>query len=127
MNNVVNNGLILGGINTLIFFAIYIIDIALIADWKVMGVLFVVGLALNFFFAFQLRAAAGGFMIFKQAFLSIFGMLAIAGIVTLLFRVVLHNVIDTSIPEQMREISIEQVEAVFETMGLTDQEAIDKA
>ena len=84
-------------------------------------------LALNFFFAFQLRAAAGGFMVFKQAFVSIFVMLAISGVVALLFRVVLYNVIDTSIPEQMREISIEQVEAVFETMGLTDQEAIDKA
>ena len=127
MNNVVKNGLILGGINILFLFGIYIIDISMITSWKVIGVSFVVSIALNVFFALQLRKDAGGFMLFKQAFVSIFVMLAISSVLTLSSKVLLYNVIDTSIPEQIKQASIEQIESMFEAMGVNDQEVINAA
>lgn len=126
-NNAVKNGLILGGINILILFLIYIVDITMIADWKVGGLWFLFSLGLNFAFAFQLRKDAGGFMVFKQAFISIFVMLAVATVLSLVFKILLYNVIDTGIPEQIREASITQIESIFEAMGVDDDEAMSEA
>lgn len=126
-SNAIKNGLILGAIGTAIFFIIYVIDITLLSDWKVSIPWLVLSVVLYFVFAFQMRKDEGGFMTFKKAFISTFVMIMVAGVFSLAFRVVLYEVIDPEIPEQLKQATIEQVEIMYESMGVSESPATIQA
>jgi hypothetical protein len=122
MNNVVKNGLILGGLSTVFLFVVYMVDITTLGNKEVIIPSLIISIGLYFFFAFQMRKEQGGFMTFKQAFMAVFMMLMVAGVVSTTFKTLLYNVIDTEIAEDVKRSTIEQTESIYESFGIADKE-----
>src|SRR5678809_843309 len=70
----------------------------------------------------QFRKSVGGYMTLKEGFMVTFFTLAIAGLITTTFTIILYNVVDKEYPQQLAEKSIQKTSEMMERFGATEEE-----
>ncbi len=118
-------GVILGVISVLITLVIYITDISLLTSGWVNTAIIIISIGLVFYASIDYRKQLGGFMTFGQAFLHCFVVLAISGLIALLFRYLLFNVIDPEAASVMAEAQMEATMKTMESLGGANGEMMD--
>ena len=70
----------------------------------------------------QFRKKSGGYMTLKDGFIVTFFTLALAGLITTVFTIVLYNFIDKEYPQLLAEKSIEKTVSVMESFGASESD-----
>ncbi|KOF02714.1 hypothetical protein OB69_10385 [Roseivirga seohaensis subsp. aquiponti] len=119
-------GLVIGAITGTLSILMYVMDESLLASGMVslfMLVIIIVALIIG---GLKIRKAIGGFWSFGQAFKGIALMGFIAVLVSTLFQIVLHQVIDPDLGYRLTEITMKTTEDMLRKFGAT-QADIDNA
>ena len=94
------------------------------------GLFLVLAIVYPVYAVIQFRKQNGNEMTFKQGFLVCFFTLAIAGLITLVFGILLYNVIDPDYPKVMAEKINERTYTMMQNFGLPEdkiQEEMEKS
>jgi hypothetical protein len=98
---------------------LYAIDYTLLANWKMIFLLFVF-LGLVIFAGINYRNQTGGFLTYGKAFQHGFTVFAVLGIITTFFTVILYTVIDPELPAKLVDVSIENAQKMLEGFGMPE-------
>lgn len=125
-SHILKYGLIIGAIGLIWMFGIYAIDLYLMLNMGLnfVPMLFYIGIVT--YAGFELRKAYGGFLSFKDAFVSTFLIFIVAAVISTLGTVLLYTVIDPSLPGTLAEAQMEKMAGMFSRMGMS-QDKIDEA
>lgn len=110
-------GVILGVIGILLTLILYIVDISLLTSGWVGGLSLLLSIVVVFYASIDYRKQLGGFMTFGQAFLHAFVLLAISGLLGVLFQYLLFNVIDPEAATILAEAQLESTMKAMEAFG----------
>jgi hypothetical protein len=125
VSHAIRHGAIMAIISIIITLLFYAIDYALLADWKI-GILFLlIFLGYVIYAGINYRNSIGGFLSYGKAFQHGFLVLASAGLISILFQMLLYNVIDPDMPQKLADITVENTEKMMAGFG-APQDAIDK-
>ena len=124
--NAIKWGLILGAVSVVLTIILYAIDYSMLADWKTGISMIVIFLGITIYAGINYRNEIGGFMPYGKAFQHGFLVLAICGIVSTVFMILMYTVIDTELPQKLTDASMEKAEAMMENFGISG-DAMDKA
>ena len=121
-------GIIYALIQIIITVASYMAGVDFIASNMILfGVLMLLlTVAFTIFSIIQFRKSAGGYMTLKEGFMVTFFTLAVGGLITTIFTIILYNFIDKEYPQQLAEKSIQKTAELMESFGAS-QEDIEKA
>ncbi|MBL0103933.1 MAG: DUF4199 domain-containing protein [Bacteroidetes bacterium] len=123
---VIRHGLIVGFVQTILYYLIYFLDQASLVDW-IVGMLFLLLIiAYPIVVSVRYRKANEGFLPFKDAFYMVFGITFIRSLVVLAFTLLLFFVIDTELGAHMKEMVLQKTSAMMEKFN-TPQEAREDA
>ncbi len=117
-------GAIVGGVSIAITIVLYVIDYALLADWKML-LLLVLFLGLVIYAGINYRNQAEEFP-YGKAFQHAFLVFAVSGIISTIFMILLYTVIDPELPSKLTEVSIENARQMMENFSLPEDK-IDEA
>lgn len=120
------HGVILGIISIALTLVFYVIDYALLADWKVGLISFAIFLGYGIYSGIGYRNEIGGFMPFGKAFQHGFLVFAISALISTVFNILLYTVIDPELPGKITEVAVQNAEAMMEGFGLSG-DALDEA
>ena len=123
---VLKAGLIVSGVSILLTMIVYIVDLELMVSGWFGFFAFALSMGLVIYFGISYRNAIGGYISYKNSLIFTFLVLLISYVVGSIFNLLLYNVIDPSLPEVMKELTIENTVPMLESFG-TPQEAIDEA
>jgi len=116
--NAIKWGLIMGAVSIVLTITFYAVDYSMLADWK-FGILFIlIFIGLTIYAGINYRNQIGGFMPYGKAFQHGFVMMAVCGIVSTIFMILLYTVIDPELPQKLIDASIEKAEAMMESFGV---------
>lgn len=123
-------GFLVGMVGIILLLLAYILDPALLVNWKFsLGSLITV-VALSVYFVKKYRnEERDGFLEFKEAFFMGFILLLVANLTSASFQILLYNVIDPEVAEIVIDQTLESTEVLMRSMGLNDEqidEALDK-
>lgn len=113
-------GLIMGGISIALTVVLYAIDYTMLADWKTGIFILLLMLGLTIYSGINYRNQIGGFIPYGKAFQHGFIFLAITGIVSTLFMILLYTVIDPDLPSKLIDVSMEKAQAMMESFGMPE-------
>jgi hypothetical protein len=119
-------GLILGFANIAIYLLIYIIDRQLLVSGWIGAFVLLVNVVLMIWPVKNYKNIQGGVITFRDAFLVCFITLAGASLLSSVFNFVLYNIIDPTLPEFIKEKTIETTVSLMEKFN-APQEELDKA
>jgi hypothetical protein len=119
-------GLIFGGASIALTAISYAVDYAILADWKFGILVLVFLLGATIYAGINYRNQVGGFLAYGKAFQHGFILLAIAGIITTMFNLLLYTVIDSELPAKLTEITIENTRKMMEGFGMPEDK-LDEA
>lgn len=125
INHAVKYGVILGGVSITLVIILYVVDFSLMAGFKFLGLMLVVGLGMVIYAGINYRNEIGGFMPYGKAFLHGLAVLAISGIISTLFNIVLYTVVDTELAQKMTDVVIQNTEEMMAGFG-APQSTIDQ-
>lgn len=111
------SGAIAGALLVIINIVIYLIDPLLLANWWLGLAFFPVLFVMIVVIGLRVRAKEGGYMTFGNAFKVTFIAGMIAGLISTLWAVLLHNVVDPGLGEVLMEETLERVTAMMEGFG----------
>ena len=74
----------------------------------------------------QFRKSNAGYLTLKEGFMVTFFTLAIGGLITTVFTIILYNYIDTEYPQLLAEKSIQKTAEMMESFGASEED-IEKA
>lgn len=120
-------GLILGFVTIIINLVIYLIDITLMAESFLIGfIMLAVSIGILIYSGIDFRKQSGGFLSFGKAFQHAFFALIVSGLLLLIFRYLLFNVIDPEATEILIRSAMEKSAEMMETFGAqTSAEMMD--
>jgi len=118
-------GVILGVVGIIFTLSLYLVDITLLTQSWVGIVSIIISIALVFYASIDYRKQLGGFMTFGQAFLHCFVVLAISGLIGVIFQYLLFNVIDPDAAKVMAEAQMEATMQAMEAFGGANAEMMD--
>lgn len=119
-------GLIIGAINVILTLLIYLVDVTLMAEIWLAFVFLFLNIGLVIYAGINFRNTGDGFLSFKKAFGYSFLVLAITGLIGVLFRYLLFNFIDPDATQILVEASMDKTEAMLESFGL-DEDQIEQS
>ncbi|HLO74722.1 MAG TPA: DUF4199 domain-containing protein [Flavobacterium sp.] len=115
--NGINFGIITGVISVLITSAIYIIDLELMTKWwlglSILGLYIVIGCIL----LVKTKKALGGYMSFKEGFTTYFISAVIGIAISVIFNILLYNVIDPEAAIRLKELTLESTVEMMKKFG----------
>jgi len=127
MNHDLKYGLILGIISVVISASIITIDYTLVASaWWVGLISFIITITVLLIAGFQLRKNQEGILPFKEAFLSTWLIVVIAGAISTAYSMLQYNVLTPELPAQLQETMVNQTASMLQGIG-ADDETIDQA
>lgn len=112
------SGLYVGIINALLTIILYVVDPTILANFGVGFGIILLNFVLVIVFGIQYRKEVGGYLSFGQAFLHGFLTFAVAGLIGILFNVLLYTVIDPDLPEVIAAAAMENTAEMLEGMGM---------
>lgn len=122
MNHDLKYGLILGIFSIVISAAIIMIDYTLLASaWWIGFLNFAVTIGILVYAGYELRADNDGLLSFKDAFLSTWLIIVIAGALSTIYSIIQYHVLTPELPAQIQESIINQSAAMMERFGADDQ------
>ncbi len=119
-------GLIVGAISIALTCVLYAVDYAMLANWKTGIIMFVLFIGLAIYAGINYRNETGGFMAYGKAFQHGFILMAISGLISTAFTVVLYTVIDPELPAKLTDVAIENAEKMMQGFGMPEDQ-LDKA
>ena len=118
-------GLFVAGFQIAVTLILYILGPEMMANtWAGIST-FVISLGILVYGVIDYRKQNGGFLEFKEAFKLGFLVLMVAAILGVLFNGLLYTVIDPGLPEQLKEIAIENTVRMMEKFGSTEADIDD--
>lgn len=124
--NAIRWGLIMGGVSIALTAILYAVDYTILANWKFGIGILVLLVAVIIYAGIDFRKQSGGTLAYGKAFQHAFITLAISGIVSTAFMILLYTVIDTDLPQKLVDTSIEQTRAMMEGFGMPEDK-LDEA
>ena len=115
-------GLYLGLISVAFSVAIVLIDYTLIQQTAVSLIPLVLTIAILIIAGRDLKEQQGGYLSFKEAFVSSFIIYAIAGAIIVTYQILLYNVFAPEIAENLQKESLNQQVAMWEAVGMSDED-----
>ena len=119
-------GLIIGSISIVLTCALYAVDYALLANWKTGIFIIVLFIGLAIYAGINYRKEIGGLLPYGKAFQHGFILMAISGLISTIFSIVLYTVIDPELPGKLTEVALENAQAMMEGFGMPEDQ-MDKA
>lgn len=121
---VLKGGLIIAGVSILFTMVTYIVNVELMVEWWYGLLAIVISMGLVIYIGISFRNATGGYMSYKESLKFTFLAFTVSYIVGAMFNILLYNVIDPTLPEVMKELTVQNTVTMMESFG-TPQEAID--
>jgi len=117
-------GIIYGLIQIIITVASYMAGADFIASNMIMFSVFMLLLTVGYtiYSIIQFRKSAGGYMTLKEGFMATFFTLAVGGLLTTAFTIILYNFIDKEYPQLLAEKSIEKTAEMMESFGASEDD-----
>lgn len=115
-------GVILGIIGIALTGIFYAVDYTLLANWKFGIFVFLVSIGLTIYAGINYRGEIGGFLAYGKAFQHGFVLMAISGLLSTLFNMVLYTVIDPELPQKLTEVAMENAQAMMEGFGMPEDQ-----
>lgn len=115
----------MGGISILMTLIIYVIDYTLLADWKVGIFMLIVFLGFVIYAGINYRNEVGGYLSYGSAYQHAFVTMAVAGLIGIIFSLILYTVIDTDLPAKLVDAALEKTEQMLTGFGL-EEDKIDE-
>lgn len=128
-NHALKFGLILGVISIMCVILIYVVDLSIMASFKFLGIMLVLGLGVTIYAGINYRNEIGGFLPYGKAFIHGAVLLAVSGLVGLVFNLVLYTIIDPELPQKLTEAIAENTEQLMTRFGAPPESiepALDK-
>jgi Protein of unknown function (DUF4199) len=119
-------GLIVGAISIALTCVAYAVDYAMLANWKFGIFIFVLLIGLTIYAGINYRNETGGLLPYGKAFQHGFLLMAISGLVSTAFTVLLYTVIDPELPSKLTDVALENAAAMMESFGMPEDQ-MDKA
>ncbi len=119
-------GLIVGGISIALSIISYAVDYAMLANWKFGIFVFALIIGLTIYAGINYRNEIGGFLPYGKAFQHGFILMAVSGLISTLFTVILYTVIDPDLPAKLTDVAMENAEKMMESFGMPADQ-MDKA
>jgi hypothetical protein len=119
-------GGILGGVGVALTLVLYAINYSLLADWKVGIFMILLFLGLLIYAGINYRNEIGGYLSYGKAFQHGILVLAISGLINLIFNGILYNVIDPELPQKLTDVTIEKTTEMMQGFG-APEDKIDEA
>lgn len=117
-------GLISGLIGIIMYTLVYAINRGYLVSFGVGALMLLVNILLLVYPIYLYRKENGGLLTFKDAFLLSMFIFAGSSLLSTLYQFVLYNVIDPTLPEFIKNSTLEKTAAMMEKFG-ADQEAMD--
>lgn len=111
-------GLIVGGISIALSIVSYAIDYSLLANWKFGIFVFCMLIGLAIYAGIGYRNEIGGFLPYGKAFQHGFILMAVSGLISTLFTVILYTVIDPELPAKLTDVAMENAQKMMESFGM---------
>jgi len=118
--------LISGGVSIALTVLLYVVDYTLMVQLKVLFIMLAIYLGIVIYSGIDYRKSIGGFIPFGKAFQHGFIILALSGLISTFFSIILYTVIDPDLPQNLIDASIENTRAMMEQFG-TPEDAMDEA
>ncbi|MFC4740597.1 DUF4199 domain-containing protein [Flavobacterium ponti] len=120
--NGITFGIITGVISILITGFIYLVDIKLFTAWWLGLVSIAIYLGIGIYLLIKTRKELGGVFSFKDAFTTYFISAVIGIAISVIFNILLFNVIDPSLKDTVQELSIESAVSMMKKFGTPTSE-----
>lgn len=120
MNHNLKYGLTLGLINVVFSLALLLIDYQLMVSTWVGIVPLAISIVVLLIAGFELRKLYGGYLPFRDAFVSTLIIIAISGAVTLVYNILVFNVFSPETATLLHEKVIDQTARWMESFGVED-------
>ena len=121
---VLKAGLIMAGVTIIMTMLVYLINIELMVSWWFGLLSLTLSMGVAIYLGISYRNLTGGFLSYKGALKFSFLAFLVSYAVGIVFNILLYTVIDPSLPEVMKELTVEATVGMLESFG-TPQEAID--
>lgn len=125
INHAAKFGGILAACSIVLVILIYIVDLSLLATFKFLFLAIVLGLGIVIWGGIDYRKELGGFMPYGKALVYSFAVLAISGVISTLFNLVLYNFVDPDLPQKMVDAISTNTEEMMRNFG-APQDRIDE-
>ncbi len=125
VSHAVKHGVILGVISIVIVVLCYVVDLSMLATFKFLIFILLVGLGYVIYSGINYRGEIGGYMPYGKALQHGFLVLAISGLVSTIFNLLLYNVIDPDMPQKLTDAIIANTEEMMASFG-APQDTIDQ-
>ncbi|MBT7850519.1 MAG: DUF4199 domain-containing protein [Flavobacteriaceae bacterium] len=120
-SSVINNGLYLGGILSLITVLVYAVNLDLFTEWWLGILLFVLVFVYGIVSAVKSRTILGGFISFKQAFTSYFVTIAIGTLISTVLGIVIFTIIDPEAATYLNEQILVVTKQTMQRFGMPEE------
>lgn len=126
MKNSVKPGIYVGVINIIIALLVYLLNPAIFAKmWFGLGII-AINIGLVIYFGLQYRKQEEGYLTFKEGFSHGFFLLLVAGLIGLVFNILLFSVIDPELSQIVTDAMVIQTESMLKGFGMQGAD-LDKA
>ncbi len=105
--NGVNFGIIVAVVSILATSLMYAIDLKLFMTWWIGIILFLISLAIGIVGVAKAKKQLGGYISFKEAFTTYFIIMALGSAISIVFSIILLNVIDPAAKDTLKQYAIE--------------------
>jgi hypothetical protein len=131
MNNIIKKngvtyGIILGVFSILVTTLIYVIDLKLFTSWYVGVISLLVSLVIGVVLLIKTKKEMNGIISFKEAFTTYFIAAAIGSTLSIIFNIILWNVVDPEAKGTLTDLTIKYSVEMMEKFGAPASE-VDKA
>lgn len=118
--------IITGVVSILIAIILYVIDYTLMVQLKVLLISLLIYLGLAIYAGIEYRNSVGGFLSYGKAWQHAMVIFAISSLISVLFNLLMYNVIDPELPAKLTEASMENTREMMVGFGAPEDQ-IDKA
>jgi hypothetical protein len=115
--NALKHGLILGAITIILTIIAYATSISFMGSFKFIGCVFLIYIGYVIYAGINYRNSTGRYITYGKAFIHGFVILAVAGLVNLIFGIVLYDVIDPELSTKLTEAIITNTESTMRSFG----------
>lgn len=124
INHAVKNGVILAVISIVCVMIIYVVDLSILATFKFLILVLLIGLGYVIYAGISYRGEIGGYMSYGKAFQHGFVVLAVSGLISTIFNLLLYFVIDPDLPNKLVDAIITNTEEMMTGFG-APQDRVD--
>ena len=125
-NKGITYGLILGILLSLFYIYAYAVDLSILTQGWMMGVVFLIILVAGVLVILTSRKGMGGFISFKEAFSAYFYTIVVAFLIQTIVVALIFNVVDPSAKDEMKQLTIDKTEEMLENFNVPSEQ-IDEA